>query len=159
MTFDSQIYFVHTAAMDIDQFASKNNIGSERARQLCKSGRVVGARKIGEGRGGMWTVPENAVVLPANSKVGGGNTNVGVDAGNILQSLSFNYGWSNKNISNESLIRNVLKRGLFEDVCRICACFGFDRVASFLPEIEDEVLHKMTARSLNNIFTATTRVD
>lgn len=42
--------------------------------------------------------------------------------------LSFPYDWSNPFISDKALIINVLKRGIFEDICRICAYFGIETV-------------------------------
>lgn len=38
--------------------------------------------------------------------------------------LSFPYDWSNPNIPDISLILNVLDRGIFEDICRICTHYG-----------------------------------
>lgn len=42
--------------------------------------------------------------------------------------LSFPYDWSNPDIQDEALILNVLERGIFEDLCRICAHFGVQEV-------------------------------
>jgi transcriptional regulator with XRE-family HTH domain len=42
--------------------------------------------------------------------------------------LSFPYDWSNPLISDEALIINVLKRGIFEDICKVCAFYGIDTV-------------------------------
>jgi len=42
--------------------------------------------------------------------------------------LSFPYDWSNPFISDKALIINVLKRGIFEDITRICVYFGVDVV-------------------------------
>lgn len=42
--------------------------------------------------------------------------------------LSFPYDWSNPEIRDEALILNVLERGIFEDLCRICAHFGVQEV-------------------------------
>jgi len=53
--------------------------------------------------------------------------------------LSFCYDWSNPNLSDQSLIINVLKRTIFEDICRICAYFGVDKVDSYaVLAFEDE---------------------
>lgn len=38
--------------------------------------------------------------------------------------LSFPYDWSNPDIGEEALIINVLNRGIYSDICRICANFG-----------------------------------
>jgi hypothetical protein len=49
----------------------------------------------------------------------------------IKLGLSFPYDWSNPGgISDEALIINVLKRGIFEDICKICAYYGIDEVDS-----------------------------
>lgn len=42
--------------------------------------------------------------------------------------LSFPYDWSNGDISEDALIINVLERGIFSDICRICAHFGVENV-------------------------------
>lgn len=43
--------------------------------------------------------------------------------------LSFPYDWSNRGgISDDALIINVLKRGIFEDICRICAYYSIEKV-------------------------------
>lgn len=42
--------------------------------------------------------------------------------------LSFPYDWSNPAISDDALIHNVLQRGIYADICRICAYFGLDIV-------------------------------
>ena len=42
--------------------------------------------------------------------------------------LSFPYDWSNGDISDNALIINVLERGIFLDICRICAHFGIENV-------------------------------
>lgn len=42
--------------------------------------------------------------------------------------LSFPYDWSNSAISDDALILNVLERGIYEDICRICAHFGLATV-------------------------------
>jgi hypothetical protein len=34
------------------------------------------------------------------------------------------------------LIRNVLKRGFFEDICRICAHFGLETAEKYVPEYD-----------------------
>lgn len=49
----------------------------------------------------------------------------------IKLGLSFPYDWPNPNgISDEALIINVLKRGIYKDICRICAYYGIDTVDS-----------------------------
>jgi hypothetical protein len=43
--------------------------------------------------------------------------------------LVFPYDWSNRGgITDEALIIHVLKRGIFEDICKICAYYGIDTV-------------------------------
>jgi hypothetical protein len=42
--------------------------------------------------------------------------------------LSFPYDWSNPNISDDALIINVLERGIYKDICRVCAHFGVGTV-------------------------------
>jgi hypothetical protein len=42
--------------------------------------------------------------------------------------LSFPYDWSNPAIPEDALILNVLRRGIFVDICRICVYFGVERV-------------------------------
>ncbi|MGZ5056304.1 MAG: helix-turn-helix domain-containing protein [Methylobacter sp.] len=45
--------------------------------------------------------------------------------------LAFPYDWSNRGgISDDALIINVLKRGIYEDICRICAYYGIEKVDS-----------------------------
>lgn len=46
----------------------------------------------------------------------------------VRLNLSFPYDWSNPDISNEALILNVLNRGIYTDICRVCAYFGIDYV-------------------------------
>lgn len=49
----------------------------------------------------------------------------------IKLGLSFPYDWSNPGgVSDESLIINVLKRGIFEDICKICVYYGIEKVDS-----------------------------
>lgn len=42
--------------------------------------------------------------------------------------LTFPYDWSNPAISDEALIVNVLQRGIYEDICRVCAYYGVETV-------------------------------
>jgi hypothetical protein len=66
--------------------------------------------------------------------------------------LSFPYDWSNPNISDDALIINVLSRGHYSDICRICAYFGFD-VVDRLASSENGVLisNSSLERMLANI--------
>lgn len=51
-----------------------------------------------------------------------------------LLELSFPYDWSNPDISDESLIFSILKRGIFEDLCKACAYFGIEKIEIVLNE-------------------------
>ena len=53
--------------------------------------------------------------------------------------LSFPYDWSNPNINDISLIINVLERGIYEDICRICVCYGIEKVESHIPDLPDYI--------------------
>jgi hypothetical protein len=66
--------------------------------------------------------------------------------------LSFPYDWSNPLIGDDALILNVLSRGLYVDVCRICACYGIDRVNQLRDELPLSVARSPSlVRMLNNI--------
>jgi len=66
--------------------------------------------------------------------------------------LSFPYDWSNPDISDDALILNVLKRGLYADICRVCAYFGFDVVERLASGLRESVIGNMSlTRMLNNI--------
>lgn len=65
--------------------------------------------------------------------------------------LSFPYDWSNPFISDQALIINVLKRGIFEDICRICAHFGIDTVDAFAPDAFNELPQALYERMIANI--------
>lgn len=66
--------------------------------------------------------------------------------------FSFPYDWSNPKISDEALIFNVLKRGIFEDVCAACVFFGIERVEEVWKGMDPELIRdKSLARMLNNI--------
>ncbi|TAN51621.1 MAG: hypothetical protein EPN21_06180, partial [Methylococcaceae bacterium] len=49
--------------------------------------------------------------------------------------LSFPYDWPNPDISDEALILNVLARGIFEDICRVCIHFGVDEAERLYPKM------------------------
>lgn len=62
--------------------------------------------------------------------------------------LSFPYDWSNPSISDNALILNVLERGIFEDICRVCAHYGLKTVEETIPSLAPEIassawLHRM----------------
>ena len=44
--------------------------------------------------------------------------------------LDYPYDWSNPQISDDALIAQVLKRGRFMDVSKVCAKFGLARLES-----------------------------
>lgn len=57
--------------------------------------------------------------------------------------LLFPYDWSNPAISDEALVLNVLRRGIFEDICRVCAYFGVDAVGELAVGVESVSLSRM----------------
>lgn len=66
--------------------------------------------------------------------------------------LSFPYDWSNPAISDDALILNVLERGIYEDICRICAHFGLGTVEHLRPALPAGVAASPSlARMLDNI--------
>jgi hypothetical protein len=73
----------------------------------------------------------------------------------IKLELSFPYDWSNPGgISDEALIINVLKRGIFEDICRICAYYGIETVDNLSAVVLEEaplIFRKIYRRQIENI--------
>ncbi len=66
--------------------------------------------------------------------------------------LSFPYDWSNPSISDEALILNVLERGIYRDVCRVCAHFGLGMVERLYPSLPvDTASSPSLTRMLDNI--------
>lgn len=65
--------------------------------------------------------------------------------------LSFPYDWSNSNIRDDALILNVLDRGIFEDICRICAHYGMDRVKVLAATLKGPAADLSLPRMLTNI--------
>jgi hypothetical protein len=64
----------------------------------------------------------------------------------------FPYDWSNPDLGDDALILNVLQRGIYEDICEICARFGMDRINLIFQEMEaDPILARILSRSLSNI--------
>lgn len=57
--------------------------------------------------------------------------------------LLFSYDWSNPEISDEALVINVLKRGIFEDICRVCAHFGVATVERLAADLDGISLPRM----------------
>lgn len=47
-----------------------------------------------------------------------------------ILNLSFPYDWSNPALDDDTLIHNVIERGLFEDIVRITAHYGLARIQS-----------------------------
>lgn len=73
--------------------------------------------------------------------------------------LSFPYDWSNPDISDDALILNVLARGIFEDVCRICMHFGVDAAERLYLEMPPTgVADPAIPRMLSNIRKGFARV-
>jgi len=60
--------------------------------------------------------------------------------------LRFPYDWSNPSISDEALILNVLNRGLFADICRICAYFGIDAARDVASSARQSAIAKSLLR-------------
>lgn len=52
--------------------------------------------------------------------------------------LSFPYDWSNPDIEDDTLIARVLMRGLYDDVCKVCAHYGVERVKQIASGLENE---------------------
>jgi hypothetical protein len=72
--------------------------------------------------------------------------------------LSFPYDWSNPAISDEALILNVLARGIYKDICRICAHFGLHTVEALRAELPEDVASGPSMiRMLDNIKTGFAR--
>ena len=66
--------------------------------------------------------------------------------------LSFLYDWSNPDIPDDALIRNVLDRGIFHDVAVVCIHYGIDRVRGVWMDMEpDQFRDLATSRMLKNI--------
>ncbi len=66
--------------------------------------------------------------------------------------LSFPYDWSNPAISDEALILNVLERGIYRDICRVCAHFGLGMVERLYPILPGDIASSPSlARMLDNI--------
>lgn len=66
--------------------------------------------------------------------------------------LQFPYDWSNPSISDEALILNVLERGIFIDVCKVCAYFGMEKVQEISDSLPNNgVAGRTRVRILSNI--------
>lgn len=55
-----------------------------------------------------------------------------------LLNTEFPYDWSNSQMSESVFIRKVIKASRFNDVLKIAAFFGFDKVSNELPCLKDE---------------------
>lgn len=87
---------------------------------------------------------------------------VAIQSKSRLLGLLFPYDWSNPAISDDALILNVLERGIYEDICRICAYYGLARVAHSCLDLPDELVNNTVykanlKRMLNNIRTGFVR--
>jgi hypothetical protein len=72
--------------------------------------------------------------------------------------LSFPYDWSNPAISDEALILNVLERGIYQDICHICAHFGLSTVEALRAELPQDIASSPSmSRMLDNIRTGFAR--
>lgn len=70
----------------------------------------------------------------------------------LQSSLSFPYGWSNSAMGRDALIRNVLERGIFEDICRVCAHAGLPVLERLRRDLPDEsAASPWLTRMLDNI--------
>ncbi len=66
--------------------------------------------------------------------------------------LSFPYDWSNPDISGEALVLNVLERGIFNDICKMCAHYGIANVESMCVHLNaDPLAVRSRQRMLDNI--------
>lgn len=66
--------------------------------------------------------------------------------------LSFPYDWSNPSMDDDVLIINVLERGVFEDICRVSAYFGLDRIKVRASELRNSTTGGTSlARMMDNI--------
>jgi len=63
----------------------------------------------------------------------------------------FPYDWSNSKIDESTFIRKVLHAHRFNDVLKIVRYFGFDRIASELPYLEDEAITTKVISMLTRI--------
>jgi hypothetical protein len=69
-----------------------------------------------------------------------------------LLGLSFPYDWSNPAIQDTPLILNVLERGIYEDICKICAHFGLDSVERLRSDLPSDIAASPSlTRMMNNI--------
>jgi hypothetical protein len=68
-----------------------------------------------------------------------------------LLKLSFPYDWSNPAMPEDALIVNVLKRGIFVDLCRICVYFGVERVDAMAKIVFQDAPSITYPRMIKNI--------
>ena len=64
--------------------------------------------------------------------------------------LSFPYDWSNPSIRDDVLIDLVIERGIFEDITRICAAYGVNRVERRMQSFANK--NPIAGRALHRMF-------
>lgn len=64
--------------------------------------------------------------------------------------LIFPYDWSNPDIEDDTLIARVLMRGLYDDVCKVCAHYGVERVTQIASGLENEEFWSSQAIPIQN---------
>ena len=82
----------------------------------------------------------------ANDAVSGDNARLSERIG-----TEFPYDWSNSKIDESTFIRKVLYAHRFNDVLKIVRYFGFERIASELPYLEDEEITAKVISMLTRI--------
>ena len=66
--------------------------------------------------------------------------------------LSFPYDWSNPSITDEALILNVLERGIYRDICRICAHYGLGAIEQMRSSLPKSIAYSPSLiRMLDNV--------
>lgn len=65
--------------------------------------------------------------------------------------LSFAYDWSNPDITDDALILNVLKRGIYEDICRVARHYGLEHVEALGARIHETMDYWLMRRMMRNI--------
>lgn len=65
--------------------------------------------------------------------------------------LSFAYDWSNPDIPDDALILNVLKRGIYEDICKIARHYGLERVEALGARSPETMDYWLMQRMMSNL--------
>jgi len=66
--------------------------------------------------------------------------------------LEFTYNWSNRSMPDDVLIRHVLERGIFLDMCKVAAFFGLNRVLGILVQLDASTRESVSMqRKISNI--------